>query len=176
MTMTRLEDYESYNGKYIVQLTKDQQRSPESKKYKTFDQAKRAGINCLKSERYFESAFDMTREEWLECSLVDEIPNEFYIRQIETYKPTPWAEDILDRISENYMDEFDTCDDIFIYKSDEWNELTDRLYKCLRDWMNDYCYAPNCYYLKDIAYFKKGSNNVEYMDKLVPWWKSKRGD
>lgn len=85
MTMTRLEDYESYNGKYIVQLTKDPQRSPESKKYKTFDQAKRAGINCLKSERYFESAFDMTREEWLECSLVDEIPNEFYIRQIETY-------------------------------------------------------------------------------------------
>lgn len=87
--MTRLKDYESYNGKYIVQLTKDPQRSPESKKYKTFDQAKRAGINCLKYERYFESAFDMTREEWLECSLVDEIPNEFYIRQIETYKPTP---------------------------------------------------------------------------------------
>lgn len=120
--MTRLEDYESYNGKYIVQLTKDPQRSPESKKYKTFDQAKRAGINCLKSERYFESAFDMTREEWLECSLVDEIPNEFYIRQIETYKPTPWAEDILDRISENYkggivMNDFD--------KGDGWQNMAD---------------------------------------------------
>lgn len=45
MTMTRLEDYESYNGKYIVQLTKDPQRSPESKKYKTFDQAKRADFD-----------------------------------------------------------------------------------------------------------------------------------